>query len=113
VSAEQDIGEVVHLDGHEVYTGTCSWTDKTLVQETDWYPQRTMSAEDRGLTFVSVDAPEASGLPRVFALTTPDLFVVRFHGRSDSTWKGGARTAAERLRYLYSEEELRELLSEA
>jgi uncharacterized protein YecE (DUF72 family) len=273
MSAQQEIGEVVHLDGHEVYTGTCSWTDKTLVQETDWYPERTMSAEDRlryyaahfalteidstyyappaeqqaalwaertpdgfrfdvkayslltghptklqslwkdlrdelptevqekrnlyakdlspdamaeawrrfesalrplhdagrlgavlfqyppwftprkdnraeiealrdrlpeyrvavefrsprwladerdrertlglledrGLTFVSVDAPEASGLPRLFALTTPDLFVVRFHGRSDSTWKGGARTAAERFRYLYSEEELREL----
>jgi uncharacterized protein YecE (DUF72 family) len=273
MSAQQEIGEVVHLEGHEVYTGTCSWTDKTLVQETDWYPERTMSAEDRlryyaahfplteidstyyappaeqqaalwaertpdgfrfdvkayslltghptkpqslwkdlredlpteiqekrnlyakdlspgameeawrrfesalrplheadrlgavlfqyppwftprkdnraqlealrdrlpdyrvavefrsprwlaeerdrertlelledrGLTFVSVDAPEASGLPRVFALTTPDLFVVRFHGRSDSTWKGGARTAAERFRYLYTEEELREL----
>lgn len=273
MSTQQEIGEVVHLDGHEVLTGTCSWTDKTLVQETDWYPERTMSAEDRlryyaahfplteidstyyappaeqqaalwaertpdgfrfdvkayslltghptkpkslwkdlrdelpakvqekrnlyakdlspeameeawrrfesalrplhearrlgavlfqyppwftprednraeiealrerlpdyrvcvefrsprwlaeerdrertlglledrGLTFVSVDAPEASGLPRLFALTTPDLFVVRFHGRSDSTWKGGARTAAERFRYLYSEEELREL----
>jgi uncharacterized protein YecE (DUF72 family) len=273
MSAQQEIGEVVHLDGHEVRTGTCSWTDKTLVQETDWYPERTMSAEDRlrfyaahfplteidstyyappakqqaalwaertpdgfrfdvkayslltghptkpqslwkdlrgelpaevqekrnlyakdlspeameeawrrfesalrplhdagrlgavlfqyppwftprkdnraeiealrdrlpdyrvcvefrsprwlaeerdrertlgllegqGLTFVSVDAPEASGLPRLFALTTPDLFVVRFHGRSDSTWKGGARTAAERFRYLYSEQELREL----
>jgi uncharacterized protein YecE (DUF72 family) len=65
--------------------------------------------EDQGLAFVSVDAPEVSGLPRVFALTTPDLFVVRFHGRSDSTWKGGARTAAERFRYLYSEAELREL----
>jgi uncharacterized protein YecE (DUF72 family) len=65
--------------------------------------------EDRELTFVSVDAPKASGLPRVFALTTPDLFVVRFHGRSDSTWKGGARTAAERFRYLYTEDELREL----
>ncbi len=273
MSTEEDIGRLVHLDGHEVYTGTCSWTDKTLVQETDWYPQRTMSAEDRlryyaaqfplteidstyyappaeqqaalwaqrtpdgfrfdvkayslltghptkpqslwkdlredlpaevqekrnlyakdlspeamqeawrrfesalrplhdadrlgavlfqyppwfpprrdnraeiealrdrlpdyrvavefrsprwlaeerdrertlglledrGLTFVSVDAPEVSGLPRLFALTTPDLFVMRFHGRSDSTWKGGARTAAERFRYLYSEEELREL----
>jgi uncharacterized protein YecE (DUF72 family) len=273
MSADQEIGETLHLDGHDVYTGTCSWTDKTLVQETDWYPKRTMSAEDRlrfyagqfplteidstyyappaeqqaalwaqrtpdgfrfdvkayslltghptkpqslwkdlrdelpaevqekrnlyakdlspeamaeawrrfesalrplhdagrlgavlfqyppwftprkdnraeiealrdrlpdyrvcvefrsarwlaeerdrertlglledrGLTSVSVDAPEASGLPRLFALTTPDLFVVRFHGRSDSTWKGGARTAAERFRYLYSEEELREL----
>ena len=273
MSADQEIGETVHLDGHDVYTGTCSWTDKTLVQETDWYPERTMSAEDRlrfyaanfplteidstyyappaeqqaalwaqrtpdgfrfnvkayslltghptkpqslwkdlrdelpaevqekrnlyakdlspeamteawrrfesalrplhdagrlgavlfqyppwftprkdnraeiealrdrlpdyrvcvefrsprwlaeerdrertlglledaGLTFVSVDAPEVSGIPRLFALTTPDLFVVRFHGRSDGTWKGGARTAAERFRYLYSEAELREL----
>ncbi len=63
----------------------------------------------RELTFVCVDAPEASELPRLFALTTPDLFVVRFHGRSDSTWKCGARTAAERFRYLYSEDELREL----
>lgn len=273
MSADQEIGETLHLDGHDVYTGTCSWTDKTLVGETDWYPERTMSAEDRlrfyaahfpltevdstyyappaeqqaalwaqrtpdgfrfnvkayslltghptkpqslwkdlreelpaevqekrnlyakdlspeameeawrrferalgplhaagrlgavlfqyppwftprkdnraeiealrdrlpeyrvcvefrsprwlaeerdrdrtlglleerELTFVSVDAPEASGLPPLFALTTPDLFVVRFHGRSDSTWKGGARTAAERFRYLYSEDELREL----
>jgi uncharacterized protein YecE (DUF72 family) len=273
MSEDQEIGETLHLDGHDIYTGTCSWTDKTLVGETDWYPERTMSAEDRlrfyagqfplteidstyyappaeqqaalwaqrtpdgfrfdvkayslltghptrpqslwkdlrdelpaevtekrnlyakdlspeamqeawrrfesalrplhdagrlgavlfqyppwftprkdnraeiealrdrlpdyrvcvefrsprwlaeesdrertlglledrGLTFVSVDAPEVSGIPRLFALTTPDLFVVRFHGRSDSTWKGGARTAAERFRYLYSEEELREL----
>jgi uncharacterized protein YecE (DUF72 family) len=273
VSAQPEIGEVVRLGGHDLYTGTCSWTDKTLVGETDWYPERTMSAEDRlgfyaaqfplteidstyyappaeqqaalwaqrtpdgfrfdvkayslltghptkpkslwkdlrdelpaevqakpnlyakdltpeameeawrrfenalrplhesgrlgavlfqyppwftprkdnraaiealrdrlpdyrvcvefrsprwlaaerdrertlgllkehGLTFVCVDAPEASGLRRLFALTTPDLFVVRFHGRSDSTWKGGARTAAERFRYLYSNEELREL----
>jgi uncharacterized protein YecE (DUF72 family) len=273
MSEDQEIGETLHLDGHDIYTGTCSWTDKTLVQETDWYPERTMSPEDRlrfyaahfplteidstyyappaeqqaalwaqrtpdgfrfdvkayslltghptkpqslwkdlrdelpaevtekrnlyakdlspeamqeawrrfesalrplhdagrlgavlfqyppwftprkdnraeiealrdrlpdyrvcvefrsarwlaeerdrertlglledrGLTFVSVDAPEVSGIPRLFALTTPDLFVVRFHGRSDSTWKGGTRTAAERFRYLYSEDELREL----
>ena len=34
---------------------------------------------------------------------------MRFHGRSDSTWKGGARTAAERFRYLYPGDELREL----
>jgi uncharacterized protein YecE (DUF72 family) len=65
--------------------------------------------EDQGLVLVCVDAPELSELPRLFAVTNPELFVVRFHGRSDSTWKGGARTAAERFRYLYSEEELREL----
>lgn len=65
--------------------------------------------EEHGLTFVGVDAPHVSGLPRLFALTNPDLLVVRFHGRSDSTWKSNARSAAERFRYLYSEAELREL----
>ena len=61
------------------------------------------------LIHVCVDAPEASKLPRLFAVTNPDLLVVRFHGRSDSTWSGGARSAAERFRYLYSEDELEEL----
>ena len=28
-------------------TGSCSWTDKTLVEDADWYPRRTMSAEER------------------------------------------------------------------
>ena len=50
-----------------------------------------------------------SGLPRVLAVTNPDIFMVRFHGRSDSTWNDTSRSAAERFRYLYSEEELEEL----
>jgi uncharacterized protein YecE (DUF72 family) len=66
--------------------------------------------EEHGLVFVCVDAPPVSGLPRVFAVTNPELLVVRFHGRSDSTWKGSTRTAAERFRYLYSREELEELI---
>jgi uncharacterized protein YecE (DUF72 family) len=41
------LGSVLALGGSRVYTGTCSWTDKTLTDETDWYPQRTMSAADR------------------------------------------------------------------
>lgn len=65
--------------------------------------------EELGLTFVSVDAPEASGLPRMFASTTGDLAVVRLHGRADRAWTNTAGTAAERFRYLYSEPELREL----
>jgi uncharacterized protein YecE (DUF72 family) len=62
-----------------------------------------------GLIFVGVDAPPVSGLPRVFAATNDELAMVRFHGRSDSTWKGTSRSAAERFRYLYSEPELEEL----
>jgi uncharacterized protein YecE (DUF72 family) len=64
---------------------------------------------EHDLIHVCVDAPKASKLPRLFAVTNPDLLVVRFHGRSDSTWAGGARSAAERFRYLYSEQELAEL----
>ncbi|MGO9960359.1 MAG: DUF72 domain-containing protein [Solirubrobacteraceae bacterium] len=72
--------------------------------------QRTLSLlEEHELTFVCIDAPEVSGLPRLFAVTSSDLLVVRFHGRADATWKGNAGSAAERFRYLYSEAELQEL----
>jgi uncharacterized protein YecE (DUF72 family) len=71
---------------------------------------RTLSLlEDHGLVFVGVDAPEVSGLPRLLATTNAELFMVRLHGRSDSTWSGTSRSAAERFRYLYSREELDEL----
>jgi uncharacterized protein YecE (DUF72 family) len=63
---------------------------------------------DYDLTLVVVDAPPASGLPVVCASTTPELAVVRFHGRADDTWSARTTTAAERFRYLYSNDELRE-----
>lgn len=59
-----------------------------------------------GLTLVAVDAPPVSGLATVAAVTTPSLAVVRFHGRADETWAKRVRSAAERFRYLYSDEEL-------
>ena len=65
--------------------------------------------EEHGLIFACVDAPAVSGLPRLLAVTNPELLVVRFHGRSDSTWSGTSRSAAERFRYLYSDQELEEL----
>ncbi len=65
--------------------------------------------EDAGLALVSLDAPRASELPRFMAVTNPELFVVRFHGRSDENWSKQTRTAAERFRYLYSRKELKEL----
>src|SRR6516165_3442542 len=30
-----------------ILVGTCSWTDPTLLKETDWYPKRSMSAAER------------------------------------------------------------------
>jgi uncharacterized protein YecE (DUF72 family) len=61
-----------------------------------------------GLATVVVDAPPVSGLPVVLASTTDELAVVRFHGRAESTWEARNVTAAERFRYLYSEDELAE-----
>src|SRR5205085_185787 len=63
------------------------------------------------LVFVVVDAPKISELPRVLAVTNEELLVARFHGRSERTWEGTHRSAAERFRYLYSEDELKELVA--
>ena len=35
------------MRGARVLVGTCSWTDATLVKETDWYPRRSMTAAER------------------------------------------------------------------
>jgi uncharacterized protein YecE (DUF72 family) len=79
-----------------------------LAEERD--RERTLSLlEEHGLIHVGVDAPKVSGLPRLFAVTNPELFMVRLHGRADATWAGGAPSAAERFRYLYTPAELREL----
>ena len=41
------LGPVLYVGDCEVRVGTCSWADKTLTQDADWYPRRTMSAADR------------------------------------------------------------------
>jgi uncharacterized protein YecE (DUF72 family) len=79
-----------------------------LAEERD--RERTLGMlEEHGLVFVCVDAPKVSELPRLFAVTNAELFMVRFHGRSDSTWSDTSRSAAERFRYLYSKKELEAL----
>jgi hypothetical protein len=37
----------VHLETGVVRVGTCSWTDRTLVKDSDWYPRKTMTAAER------------------------------------------------------------------
>ena len=41
------LGPVLQLGRAEVRIGTCSWTDATLVKETDWYPRKSMKAAER------------------------------------------------------------------
>lgn len=62
------------------------------------------------MTYVVVDEPQGfpSSVPPVVASTNPKLAIARFHGRNAETWDRQGLTAAERFRYLYSEDELRE-----
>ena len=41
------MGPVLTVEGSRVLIGTCSWTEPTLVKDTDWYPRRSMSAAER------------------------------------------------------------------
>jgi uncharacterized protein YecE (DUF72 family) len=65
---------------------------------------------DHDLTFVMVDEPQGfkSSVPPVAAVTSSELAVVRFHGRNAATWEARGITPAERFRYLYDRDELKE-----
>jgi uncharacterized protein YecE (DUF72 family) len=63
-----------------------------------------------GASYVCVDEPRlqtANTLPPITAATS-ELAYVRFSGRNAETWNARVKTAAERFRYLYSQEELAE-----
>lgn len=67
---------------------------------------------DNGLAFVCVDGPQGfkSSLPLVVpTFGTEPVGVMRLHGHNKENWEKKGITAAARFRYLYSEEELREL----
>ena len=80
------MGPVLSVGGAEVRTGTCSWTDPTLVKGTDWYPRKSMSAAER-LAFyasrfpvVEVDStyywPPTPKLAEDWVARTPPGFVM-------------------------------------
>jgi hypothetical protein len=46
-TAAQQLGARIRFNGHEVLAGSCSWTDRALVEQGRWYPRRTMSAAER------------------------------------------------------------------
>lgn len=66
----------------------------------------------RGLTHVVVDEPQgfASSIPSIWEITSPDMAVVRLHGRNRETWnQKGLASSTDRFNYLYSADELRDL----
>ncbi|HLI23519.1 MAG TPA: DUF72 domain-containing protein, partial [Acidimicrobiales bacterium] len=74
------------MAGGRILVGTCSWTDKTLVKETDWYPKKSMSAAERlafyAARFPIAEAdstyyfPPAPALARGWAERTPAGFTM-------------------------------------
>src|SRR6516225_137491 len=80
----QRLGPRVAFDGHTLLSGSCSWTDRTLVAQADWYPKRTMSAAER-LRFYAAQfpltepdssyyAPPGEEQARIWADRTPEGF---------------------------------------
>jgi uncharacterized protein YecE (DUF72 family) len=63
---------------------------------------------DRGIPLVLVDGPQGlkSSVPALTATTSPELAVIRFHGRRVETWEAKVERTVERFRYLYDEGEL-------
>src|SRR5919198_3108519 len=73
--------------------------------------ERTMRfLEDNRIPLVMVDGPQGfkSSIPPIAATTSPDLAVVRFHGRRADTWEAKGVPTVERFRYLYEPDELEE-----
>jgi uncharacterized protein YecE (DUF72 family) len=66
--------------------------------------------DQRGLDYVSVDAPQFPGKTTMppLATTTGEWAYVRFHGRNRDTYFARTETAADRFDYLYTDEELEE-----
>jgi uncharacterized protein YecE (DUF72 family) len=65
---------------------------------------------DNAIPFVMVDGPQGlrSSVPPIVAVTSPELALVRFHGRRVETWEASGIPVVERFRYFYSAEELAE-----
>ena len=65
---------------------------------------------DRQIPIVMVDGPQGfkSSVPPIVATTSPDLALIRFHGRRTETWEKQNIKTVERFRYLYDDDELQD-----
>lgn len=83
-----------------------SWLEK---ERRDWTLHL---LRDSGLAYSMVDAPQiGSGTsPKVVDVTSPEVAIVRLHGRNKQSWYKPVATTAERFNYHYSMPELAEWL---
>jgi uncharacterized protein YecE (DUF72 family) len=99
VDARERLGDV----GMAVEFRNGSWFNEKNAERTLRF------LEKYEIPFVMVDEPQTkSSLPPIFAVTSPRLAVVRFHGRRVETWEAKGIPVVERFRYLYDEAELGE-----
>jgi uncharacterized protein YecE (DUF72 family) len=86
-----------------------NWVLEDHLEDTlDWY-------ERHGVAFVCVDSPPGDNfqiLPPVDAVTRRDLAYMRMHGRDTEGYLRG-KTVAERFGWVYSDEELEEIVQRA
>jgi len=63
---------------------------------------------DNKVPYVMVDGPQGlkSSIPPLTAVTSPELAVIRFHGRRADLWEKPNIPVVERFRYLYDEDQL-------
>jgi len=66
--------------------------------------------EERGMAYVTVDAPkvDAKNVPQTLVAATAPVAYVRFHGRNADTWNVRGGSAAHRFDWTYDADELRE-----
>lgn len=81
------------------------WTDRNR--------ESTLAFErERGIVNVVVDGPQGFGtsVPAVWEITSPDLAIVRLHGRNADTWaKKGLKRSSDRFNYDYPDAEFRDI----
>jgi uncharacterized protein YecE (DUF72 family) len=66
------VAPAIELRGSRVLVGTCSWTDRTLVNESDWYPRRSMTAAER-LAFYASQFPLVEADSTYYFPPTPEM----------------------------------------
>jgi uncharacterized protein YecE (DUF72 family) len=64
--------------------------------------------EENKIPYVMVDGPQGlkSSIPPLAAVSSPELAVIRFHGRRADLWEKPNIPVVERFRYLYDEDQL-------
>ena len=86
-----------------------NWVDDRRREATlDWFA-------DRGVTYVTVDAPPADNfqiMPPLDAVTNPSIAYLRAHGRNTKGYLTG-RSVAERFAWQYTDDELEEIAGRA